>query len=60
MRKCKVSARSDGEGKMAKQCRFFKEFWKSPEDPNYALLELAVEEVEYLKPGEILVQKYKV
>lgn len=36
---------------------YFRDFWKSPDDPNYTLLELVVKEIEYLKPGGLKVEK---
>jgi len=32
---------------------FLKEFWKSPEDPGYTLVELQPSAFEYMKPGTI-------
>lgn len=43
--------------KMAGRVRFFKEHWTSPKDPNYALLELKIDRLEYLRPGEMLAEK---
>ncbi len=37
---------------VAERCTFFKEYWKGPDDPTYTLIELKVEEIEYLRPGE--------
>lgn len=36
---------------------FFKEYWKSADDPGFTLLEIVIKEVEYLKPGEFKVEK---
>jgi len=44
---------------MANKCTYFNQYWESSDDPNYTLLELEIDEIEYLKPGEILAQKYK-
>ena len=46
------------KGKIAEQCDFFSEFWKSPDDPNYALIELHPTEIEYLRPNEIVALRF--
>lgn len=46
--------------KIAKHCSFFSEFWESPDDPDYTLIELSINEIEYLKPDEINVYKFKI
>ena len=38
---------------------FAKEFWESPEDPNYTLIRLQPEAFEYMKPGSIQAVKIK-
>jgi len=38
---------------------FAKEFWKSPEDPNYTVIELKPASFEYMKPGSIEAVKIK-
>ncbi len=45
--------------KVADHCDFFCEHWKSPEDPNYTLLELKLNEIEYLRPNEDMARKFK-
>lgn len=45
--------------KVAKHCDFFDEHWESLDDPNYTLLELKLEEIEYLRPKESAVRKFK-
>jgi len=37
---------------------YFKNYWKTPEDPTYTLLEIDVKEVDVLKPGEMLANRY--
>jgi len=44
--------------KVAEDCDFFSEYWKSPEDPNYTLIELHPTEIEYLRPKEVLAQRF--
>lgn len=45
--------------KVAKHCDFFCEHWKSPDDLDYTLLELKLDEVEYLRPSESIARKFK-
>jgi uncharacterized pyridoxamine 5'-phosphate oxidase family protein len=37
---------------------FFKEYWKSVDDPSFALLEIVIKEIEYLRPGELYVKRF--
>ena len=39
---------------------FFKEFWQDTNDPGYALLRIHTKEIEYLRPGELKVEKFSV
>lgn len=43
--------------KVAEHCDFFRKYWKSPEDPNYTLIELRPAEIEYLRTGEVTARK---
>jgi general stress protein 26 len=45
--------------KVAKHCDFFDKHWKSPDDPNYTLLELKLSEIEYLRPDEDITRKFR-
>jgi general stress protein 26 len=47
------------KAKVAKHCDFFSEHWKSPNDPKYTLLELRLNEIEYLRPKEVVAIKFK-
>jgi uncharacterized pyridoxamine 5'-phosphate oxidase family protein len=38
---------------------FAKEFWKSPEDPNYTLIWLQPNAFEYMKPGSVQAMKIR-
>jgi general stress protein 26 len=38
--------------KIGKRSEWFSEFYKSPDDPNYTLINLCPTEIEYLKTGE--------
>lgn len=55
----KIIRDRETRGKVAKHCDFFNEFWKSPDDPSYTLLELELNEIEYLRPNEIAVKRFK-
>ena len=43
---------------LANNTPFFKEYWKSSDDPTYTLLQIIISEVEYLKPGDFAVKKF--
>lgn len=47
------------KAKVAKHCHFFSEHWKSPDDPKYTLIELKLNEIEYLRPNEVVAIKFK-
>ena len=55
----KIIKDRETKAKVAKHCDFFGEFWKSPDDPDYTLLELNLNEIEYLRPSETTVTKFK-
>jgi uncharacterized pyridoxamine 5'-phosphate oxidase family protein len=39
---------------------FFKTFWKTIDDPRYTLLQIHAEDVEYLRPGTLKVERFSV
>ena len=45
---------------IAENTPFFKEFWKDTNDPGYALLRIHAKEFEYLRPGELKVERFSV
>ena len=45
---------------LAENMPYFRNFWKSPDDPHYSLFELVVKDVEYLKPGTFKIKKISV
>ncbi|MDH5482795.1 MAG: pyridoxamine 5'-phosphate oxidase family protein [Candidatus Bathyarchaeota archaeon] len=55
----KIVAEKETKIKVAKYCDFFNEFWENPDDPSYTLLELEMNEIEYLKPNETKTRKLK-
>lgn len=46
--------------KIAERCEYYKKYWDDLDDPTYTLLEIKIEELEYLKPGEMTAPRYKV
>lgn len=44
--------------KIAKNCDFFSSYFKSPDDPNYTLLEMQVADIEYLRPDELYAHRF--
>ena len=54
----KIIEDKETKDKVAGHCDFFGEHWKSRDDPNYTLLELKLEEIEYLRPKERIVRKF--
>jgi uncharacterized pyridoxamine 5'-phosphate oxidase family protein len=43
---------------VAERCPFFKQFWETPEDPTYTLIQLHAKEIEYMKPGQMMSEKF--
>ena len=39
---------------------FFKEFWKTADDPGYVLMRIHAKDVEYLRPGTMKVERFSV
>jgi general stress protein 26 len=48
----------DMKKSIAAQVDYFKEYWDTPEDPNFTLLRMDFSELEYMRPGEIIADKY--
>ncbi|MGA1792663.1 MAG: pyridoxamine 5'-phosphate oxidase family protein [Thermoplasmatota archaeon] len=44
---------------VAMSTSYFSEYWSTPEDPNYALLHLKMQNLEYMKPGDNYAKKFK-
>jgi len=42
---------------LADNIPFFNEYWETPDDPNFALVELVIKEIEYLKPEGFLAER---
>jgi uncharacterized pyridoxamine 5'-phosphate oxidase family protein len=39
---------------------YFKDFWKDPADPRFTLLEIVIEQIEYMEPGKITVERFSI
>jgi len=55
----KIITDKETKTRVAEQCDFFSNHWKSFDDPSYTLLELQLNEIEYLRPKESAVKKFK-
>ena len=45
---------------LAKSVPFFKQFWKDASDPNFTPLCLDIKSVEYMRPGEMKINRFAV
>lgn len=45
---------------LAKNVPFFKQFWKDASDPGFTLLRLEIKSVEYMRPGEMKINRFAV
>jgi len=55
----KIIKNREQKEKIAQHCDFFNKFWESPDDPNFTLIEIFIEEIEYLKPDENIARRFK-
>ncbi len=39
---------------------YFKDFWKDPADPRFTLLEMIIQQIEFMEPGKITVERFSV
>lgn len=46
--------------RMSLRIPFFGQYWDTPEDPTFCLVELLVEEAEYMRPGEMTALRFRV
>jgi uncharacterized pyridoxamine 5'-phosphate oxidase family protein len=46
--------------KLAEHTPYFKDYWKTADDTTYALLQILIEHVEWLKPGEMMAKSFDV
>ncbi|OPL19585.1 MAG: hypothetical protein AVO35_09720 [Candidatus Aegiribacteria sp. MLS_C] len=45
---------------MSRRIPFFGQYWNTPDDPTFCLVELLVEEVEYMRPGDMTALRFSV
>jgi general stress protein 26 len=57
---CKIIKDIDVKKQIADQLDFFSYYFKNVEDPNYTLVEVIPDELEYLKEGEYPAKKYNI
>lgn len=50
----------DTRKRLYDQCPFIQKYFKTSDDPGFTLLNIEMEEMEYLKPGEFEAAKYSV
>jgi general stress protein 26 len=50
---------TDLKKKIADECDFFSYYFKSVDDPNYTLIEIVPDEIEYLRSGQYPAIKFK-
>lgn len=43
---------------VAESVSFFNNYFDSPDDPKYALIELSLNSIEYLRPGEFIAERF--
>lgn len=55
----KIVEDEETKAKIARHCDFFSEHWESVDDPNYTLLEIHPDEIEYLRPNEMTARKIR-
>jgi general stress protein 26 len=48
------------KGSMAGRIPFFGQYWETPDDPTFCLVELRVMDVEYMRPGEMVADRFSV
>ncbi len=45
---------------LARHVAFFADYWEGADDPTYALIRISPQEVEHLRPGEMLPHRFSV
>ena len=48
------------KARLADHIDFFDDYWKGVDDPTYTLIQITPVEIEYLRPDEMAVQRFKV
>jgi len=49
--KAEIIEDNETKPSIAKRIRFFEDYWSGPEDPDYTLLEVLPEELQYVTPS---------
>ena len=57
--KAKVIKKKETKEKIAPQVPYFKTYWKGLDDPNFTLIKVKTEEVDYMRLGEIEGERFK-
>ncbi|MBN2585951.1 MAG: pyridoxamine 5'-phosphate oxidase family protein [Candidatus Fermentibacteraceae bacterium] len=58
--RARIAADPEEKSRMSARIPFFGQYWESPEDPSYCLVELHVKDVEFMRPGEMTSTRFKV
>lgn len=56
--KCKIIKDKNVKDKMAEKIPYFNDYWETPDDPTFGLLKIELNEIEYLKPGTMIAEKF--
>ena len=59
--KARIIEEKEMKDSIALRCEYFSNHWKGLNDPNYTLLEIEMEEIEYMEPGggSVFALKYR-
>jgi len=57
--KAKIMENKEIKEKIAKKVGYFKTYWKGSDDPNFTLLRIKAEEVDYMRVGEIEGERFR-
>jgi uncharacterized pyridoxamine 5'-phosphate oxidase family protein len=55
--KADLSMKIEAKKMVFKNVDFIKQFWNSPEHPDFTLVEIEISEFEYIRPGEMTAEK---
>jgi general stress protein 26 len=55
----KIITGREKKSRIANYCSFFGKHFKGVDDPDYTLIEISPVEIEYLRPGEFKLRKFK-
>jgi uncharacterized pyridoxamine 5'-phosphate oxidase family protein len=57
--RARIASDLEEKSRMSARIPFFNQYWVSPEDPAYCLVELQVRDVEFMRPGEMASNRFK-